>query len=190
MMKYGIAINGKFVIIGGDERQVRRTVALCMPQFSVDMIKTYSDDEIEQGHDGNGYEKGHAPQKPVEEARAEKLAELNAAFEMASREAHCFSSLGFEIDADEVANRNIEGLILVLKEGESTLFRAYDNTFHEVSREQLETMRREIVMNSQKRYRLKWEREAAIESAETAEELDAMAIAFESASEATPQPDA
>lgn len=142
---------------------------------------------------GEWYEVSALPESPaptLDEAKAEKLAELKAAFEAALKEAHCFSSLGFEIDADEVANRNIEGLILVLKEGESTLFRAYDNTFHEVSREQLETMRREIVMNSQKRYRLKWEREAAIESAETAEELDAMAIAFESASEATPQPDA
>ncbi len=117
------------------------------------------------------------PPKPtLEEAKAQKLAELNAAFATASGQAHCRTSLGFEINADEIANRNIEGLVFVMQPGESTLFRAYDNSFHSVTREELEMMRREIVVNSQKLYQAKWTLEAAITVAESIEALDAIVL--------------
>ena len=177
-MRYGIVENHKFVLIDENLKRLKNTLPF-MPQYSVDMVETYPDDEVEQGFDGNWYEKGHAPQKPLEEARAAKLTELNAAFTLASQTTHCISSAGFEIDANETANRNIEGLVLVLKPEESTLFRAYDNRFHEVTKEQLETMRKEIVVNSQRLYQTKWQIEAAIEAAETVGELDAIVIAFE-----------
>ena len=119
----------------------------------------------------------------LEEAREAKLAELEAAFDTTSREAHCTSSVGFEIDADETANRNIEGLVLVMQPEETTLFRAYDNTFHEVTREQLETMRKEIVINSQYLYQAKWTMEAQIQAAETAEVLDTIIITAEALAE-------
>ena len=177
-MRYGIVENHKFVLIDENLKRLKNTLPF-MPQFSVDMVETYPDDEVEQGFDGNWYEKGHAPQKPLEEARAAKLTELNTAFTSASETAHCMSSAGFEINADEIANRNIEGLVLVLNEGESTLFRDWDNRFHEVKKEQLETMRKEIVVNSQRLYQTKWQIEAAIETAETVEELEAIAITFD-----------
>lgn len=177
-MRYGIVENHKFVLIDENLKRLKNTLPF-MPQYSVDMVETYPDDEVEQGFDGNWYEKGHAPQKPLEEARAAKLTELNAAFTAASENAHCQSSAGFEIDANETANRNIEGLVLVLKPEESTLFRDWDNRFHEVTKEQLETMRKEIVVNSQRLYQTKWQIEAAIEAAETVGELDAIVIAFE-----------
>ena len=177
-MRYGIVENHKFVLIDENLKRLKNTLPF-MPQYSVDMVETYPDDEVEQGFDGNWYEKGHAPQKPLEEAKAAKLVELNAAFTTASETAHCLSSAGFEIDADEIANRNIEGLALVLEPGESTLFRAYDNSFHEVTKEQLETMRKEIVVNSQRLYQIKWQIEAAIDAAQTVGELDAIEIAFE-----------
>ena len=172
-MKYGIVENHKFILIDDDLQRLKNTLPF-MPQYSVEQIGTYDEDQIEQGHDGTWYEKGHAPQRPLEEARTEKLAELEAAFDTASREAHCTSSVGFEIDADETANRNIEGLVLVMQPEETTLFRAYDNTFHEVTREQLETMRKEIVVNSQYLYQAKWTMEARIKAAETTGELEAI----------------
>mgnify|MGYP002540182697 FL=1 len=177
-MRYGIVENHKFVLIDENLKRLKNTLPF-MPQYSVDMVETYPDDEVEQGFDGNWYEKGHAPQKPLEEARAAKLTELNTAFTSASETAYCMSSAGFEIDADEIANRNIEGLALVLEPGESTLFRAYDNSFHEVTKEQLQTMRKEIVVNSQRLYQTKWQIEAGIEAAETVDELDAIDIVFE-----------
>ena len=130
---------------------------------------------------GGYYEVFALPERTLEEAKAAKQTELATAFDRASQTARCQTSAGFEINADETANRNIERLPLVLKPGESTLFRAYDNSFHEVTKEQLETMRREIVVHSQKRYQNKWQIEAAIDAAQTVEELEAIDIAFEKA---------
>ena len=135
---------------------------------------------------GDWYEVVALPEPPkptLDKARTGKLVELNAAFATASANAHCRSSLGFEINADEVANRNIEGLVFVMQPGESTLFRAYDNSFHSVTREELETMRKEIVVNSQRLYQAKWTLEAAITAAETVEALDAIALSAEALGE-------
>lgn len=128
---------------------------------------------------GEYYEVVALPEQTLEEAKAVRLTELNVAFISASENAHCQSSAGFEINADETANRNIEGLTLVLEPGESTLFRAYDNSFHEVTKEQLETMRKEIVINSQWLYQAKWTVENQVESAETIEALEAIVITTE-----------
>lgn len=83
-----IAINGKFALINEGENRIRKTITLCMPQYSAAQIKTYDDSEVEQGHDGNWYEKGHAPQRPLEEIKVAKLIELGTAFEKASQTAH------------------------------------------------------------------------------------------------------
>ena len=181
-MKYGIVENHKFVLIDDDLQRLKNTLPF-MPKWKETDIAPYEDSEIEQGYDGAWYEKGHAPQRPLEEYRAEKLAELETAFIRASQEAHCMSSVEFEIDADEIANRNIEGLVLVMQPGQTTLFRAYDNTFHEVTREQLETMRKEIVVNSQYLYQAKWTMEAQIQAAETAETLEAIVVTTDSLAE-------
>ena len=128
---------------------------------------------------GEYYEVVPVPEPPeptLDELKKARLSELETAFDTASEEAHCTSSAGFEIDADEIANRNIEGLVLVMQAGETTLFRAYDNSFHEVTREQLEIMRKEIVINSQYLYQAKWTLEAQIMQAQTEKELEAIGI--------------
>ena len=58
---------------------------------------------------------------------------------------------------------------------DTTLFCDYNNQFHEVTREQLETMRKEIVANSQ----IKWQYRSLIEAATTVDELDAITIRFD-----------
>ena len=77
-MKYGIVENHKFVLIDEDLQRLKNTLPF-MPNLSADQIASYENNEIEQSHDGNWYEKGHAPQRPLEEAKAAKLAEINAA---------------------------------------------------------------------------------------------------------------
>ena len=125
------------------------------------------------------YDEINTPYIPTfEEQKAAKLGEGKMAFEEASANAHFMSSAGFEINADEKANRNIEGLVLVLKPEESTLFRSYDNSFHKVTKEQLEMMRKEIAVNSQRLCQIKWQIEAAIDVAETLDELNAINVAF------------
>lgn len=117
--------------------------------------------------------------RDLETERANKLSELSTAFEDASEMAHLTSSLGFEIDANETANRDIEGLILVMSDTDTTLFCDYNNQFYEVTRAQLETMRREIVANSQRLYQIKWQYRSLIEAATTVDELDAITIRFD-----------
>lgn len=126
------------------------------------------------------YEKGYAPEKTLEEAKTAKLAELNAAFESAAKTAHCLSSVGFEINADESANRNISSLIIAMEAtGEETVqFCAYDNSFHEVTLAQLKTMQLEIIANAQAIYQRKWELREQINGTETIEELEAIDITF------------
>ena len=124
--------------------------------------------------------KGHAPQRPLEEARTEKLAELEAAFDTASHKAHCTSSVGFEIDADETANRNVSSLIVAMEANgeDSVLFCAYDNTFHEVTLDQLRIMQIEIITHARAVYARKWALREAIEAAQSVVELESLSISF------------
>lgn len=172
-MKYGIVENNKFILIDDDLQRLKNTLPF-MPQYTLSDIGTFEDSEVEQGYDGAWYEKGFAPQRPLEEAKAAKLAELKTAFQNTRETAHCMCALGFEVDANEDANTNIVGLITVMEEGETTMFRAYDNSFHEVSKGDLITMRNNIIKNSQFLYQMKWEMENRINNAVSKEELDSL----------------
>lgn len=117
----------------------------------------------------------------LDELKQNKLEAVKTAFLAASETAHCMSSVGFEIDANETANRDINGLIVVMEARgkETELFRAYDNTFHEVTLDDLKTMLVEISEHGQKLYARKWQLEVSIQAATTAEELDDITITFE-----------
>ena len=179
-MRYGIIENKRFVLIDDDLQRLKNTL-LFMPQYTVDQIKSYEDNQIEQGCDGIWYLAGHAPEKPLEEAKTEKLNELATAFEKASKTAHCLSSSGFEINADETANRNISSLIVAMEAtgGETVRFCAFDNCFHDVTLAQLKTMQLEIIANAQSLYRQKWTLRERIHAAQTLEELSEIDITFE-----------
>ena len=110
----------------------------------------------------------------MEKAKKEKLQELKNSFQNTRKTAHCMCALGFEVDANEDANTNIVGLITVMKDGETTMFRAYDNSFHEVSREDLITIRDNIIKNSQFLYQMKWSMESRINNAISEEELNSL----------------
>lgn len=130
---------------------------------------------------GDFYEVVALPEQTLEEVRAAKLAELVTVFEKASKTAHCLSSVGFEINADDTAARNISNLIVALEETdrETVYFCAYDNTFHAVTLPQLRAMRLEIIDNAEAIYQMKWILRNQINGAETIEELGAIAITFE-----------
>ena len=110
--------------------------------------------------------------------QAIKLDAVKTAFTEASAKAHCPSTVGFDIDANETANRDITGLINVLEATgvEQTVFRAYDNSFHEVTLTQLKTMLTEISLNGQYLYQAKWTLEAQIMQVQTEKELEAIGI--------------
>ena len=117
----------------------------------------------------------------LEGTKERRLGELKSAFEQASVDAHCVSSLGFEINAGSVAKRDIDGLIEKMEYSgqETEMFRAYDNTFHQVTLDQLKLMRINVIDNGNALYQRKWQLEAQINACTTVEELNAIDIDFE-----------
>lgn len=116
----------------------------------------------------------------VENVRARKLNELNSLFEQAETNGTLESSVGFTIDANERANRDIDGLIKALENTpeETVMFCAADNSFHEVTLDNLKTMQLEVIGYGQQLYQTKWELRTRIMAAETKEEIDAIEIKF------------
>lgn len=109
--------------------------------------------------------------------KARKLDELNAAHETAEADAHVLSSLGFEIDANDRANRDVEGILKTIGDG-TTLFCDYNNEFHELNKAQVETLQVEIIQNAQALYAQKWQYRTQVEAAESVEELGAIEFTF------------
>ena len=156
-----------------------------IPTGAVRISEEYHAELLEKqslGHtiqpDANGRPIAAPPPAPtLEEAHAVKLAEISAAFELAGATAHVTSSLGFEIDANERANRDTEGLITVLSatEAPGTFFCDYNNAMREVTLEQLKTIRLEIIAHGQALYAKKWLLREAANAAQTVAEIQAVA---------------
>lgn len=107
-----------------------------------------------------------------------KLAELATAFEKASDDAHCMSSLGFEIDADETAGKNISNLIAVTGDADTIMFCDYYNQFHPVALAGLKTMQAEVITETNRLRQTKWTYRDAINAAVTEDDLLAITIDF------------
>lgn len=106
---------------------------------------------------------------------------LKIRFKLSQESSHLISSLGFEVNADETANRNIDGLIKLLT-ADSTItsvqFCAYDNTFHGVTLDNLKTLQKELILFGNQLYAKKWTYRMGISSATTLKDLQAIDIAF------------
>ena len=135
-MKYGIVENHKFILIDDDLQRLRNTLPF-MPQYSVEQIGTYDEDQIEQGHDGTWYEKGHAPEVP------EEVALLNAKAERAKAVASITVEVdGMVFDGDETAQDRMARAITMfqasnLPDDYTTAWVLADNTVAQVTVNQL-----------------------------------------------------
>lgn len=115
------------------------------------------------------------------ETRKRKEAELTEAFSTAQQKAHLTSSVGFEIDANETANRNVAGLVTLLSASGAPAyveFCDYHNEMHRVTLADLKTMQQEIIAYGSQLYAKKWALRDRIASAKTSEELNAIEIVF------------
>ena len=112
----------------------------------------------------------------LDSLKAQKMAEINAAFTQAEKEGHVLSSLGFEVDATERANRDIEGLIKMLTATQKpeAYFCDYHNTMQLVTIEGLKTVQLEIIGFGQQLYAKKWLLRETVQAATTAEEVQAV----------------
>lgn len=115
----------------------------------------------------------------LDEAKAQKLTELNSLSseleQTENKNMVVTSSLGFRINADPKAKRNIDTLI----ELEVPIFRDYDNKLHlDMTTDNLKTIKREISMNAVNLYNQKWVIEKEIKSLKTVEEVNNYHITF------------
>lgn len=99
------------------------------------------------------------------------LTQLNQDLETAKERAHIKSSLGFEVDANQTANENVNGLLVTTGDG-TVQFCDYYNEFHELNKAQLQTLQAEIIANAQSLYAQKWQYRAAIEECTDNDQLD------------------
>mgnify|MGYP006923194891 CR=1 FL=1 len=119
------------------------------------------------------YIKGHEkPESTIEELKAKKLAEISAEAHKYSQyecgEMYLKSSKGFRINADHKSQDNIRGLIAL---NTATAFKDFDNQFHQVSVDDLNTMLTECYVNGSSLYQQKFEYEARVDAAKSAEDL-------------------
>lgn len=119
----------------------------------------------------------------LERMKEAKLAILDAKWRAAEASGKVQSSAGFVIDANERANRDVDGLIkrLTALGDDSADFCAADNSYHTVTLEQLKAMQLEIIQYGQGIYAKKWELRTAIANAVTVADLEAVEISFASA---------
>ena len=117
-------------------------------------------------------EEAEAEHNKFENRQARALVQLNKNLEAVKERAHIKSSLGFEVDANQTANENVNGLLITIGDGETVQFCDYYNEFHELNKSDLETLQTEIIENAQNLYAQKWQYRTAIEICTNNEELD------------------
>ena len=130
-------------------------------------------------YEGNSIQAwGYDDTEKFENAKKDKLQELSqksSAFEQTeNKEMYLISSLGYKVNADPKALRNINVLI----SQKVTQFKVYDNTLKPVTVDELKIIKSEIEQNALNLYHQKWVFEDLINKAETKEELDAIEIKF------------
>lgn len=113
----------------------------------------------------------------LQDAKDQKLRELKRISQDALNTAYVNSSLGFKADANPTAVRDLEGLVLIADP--SVMFCDFNNEFHALTKEQVQTLQREVLLNGQNLYAQKWTFRTQIESAESIASLDDIQIAFE-----------
>lgn len=125
---------------------------------------------------GYYYEVVAIPAPTLEEVRERKMAELASAFDAWRADgATLISSLGFEADADEKANADVNGLVI---KGQPAVFMDARNQAHELTLDQLKTLQHEIIDSASYGYQKKWAYRDAINGSQTVEALNAISIVF------------
>ena len=135
--------------------------------------------DTEKDWRGYTYVKGYAQAKSLEVAKQQKLSQLKQESEKYSayecETMFVNSSLGFKINADHKSQDNIRGLIAL---NIPTAFKDFDNQFHQVSVEDLNTLLSECYANGASLYQQKFNMELQISQLQDVEEVDNYPIVF------------
>lgn len=118
-------------------------------------------------------------QKSLEELKNEKLDEIsnyaNRFEQNKCDEMFITSSLGFRANADRRSLQNVENLIRI---GQNTVFKDYDNLFHTITVQDLETLALEISTNGSNLYNQKFQMQMTVMNFTTIQELENFEIQF------------
>lgn len=130
------------------------------------------------------YEKIIPKEKSLDELKAEKLEALTAYAGQFDQykcdDMYVTSSIGgYKFNADIRSQTNMQGLIDVLDEGTTTLYKDYDNEFRTMTKADLVVLKSECLQNGQYLYQQKWTLQTKINACNSKEELDAIEIKFE-----------
>lgn len=126
------------------------------------------------------------PEPTIEELRSQKKLQLKERFEQISETTYLKSSLGFWIDANDTANRNVQSLIRQLEyaiengapEDTTVQFRDYNNQYQNVTLANIKVLQNEIDANGTYLYGIKWQYEAQIDQCESKDDLDLITFMF------------
>ena len=123
------------------------------------------------------------PEKTLDELKAEKLEALTAYAGQFDQykcdDMYVTSSIGgYKFNADIRSQTNMQGLIDVLDEGTTTLYKDYDNEFRTMTKADLAVLKSECLQNGQYLYQQKWAYRAQINACTTKEELAAITFEF------------
>ena len=146
-----------------------------------DIEHNYIPIEDTQQSDINGwtYRKELCPMKGLTEKKQDKLTELSMIadkFEQNKCDSmYVVSSLGFRANADRRSLQNVSNLIDI---GVETQFKDYDDQFHLLSVEDLETLALEIKKNGANLYSQKFTMQYQIASAQSEQDLENIQIEF------------
>lgn len=121
------------------------------------------------------------PAAALVEAKAERLRLLAERFAHAEAFGHFGSSLGFEVDATERANRDVAGLVTLMAStaAPETYLCDYSSQMRPVSLADLKTLQLELITHGQLLYARKWELQNRIAAAESVEAVEHIEISFD-----------
>lgn len=126
------------------------------------------------------FPKSLCPMKGLEDFKTDLLNKISAYADRYEQnkcdEMYVISSLGFRANADRRSLQNVENLIRL---GQETVFKDYDNQFHSVSIQDLETLLMEISANGSNLYNQKFQMQFAVMNLTTEQELENFEIQFE-----------
>lgn len=134
-----------------------------------------------QQSDINGwtYRKSECPMKGLTEKKQDKLRELSRYADRFEQnkcdEMYVTSSLGFRANADRRSLQNVSNLIDI---GEATQFKDYDDQFHLLGIQDLETLGLEIKKNGANLYSQKFTMQYQIANCQTESEVENFTIQF------------
>ena len=134
-----------------------------------------------QQSDINGwtYRKSECPMKGLTEKIQDKLRELSRYADRFEQnkcdEMYVVSSLGFRANADRRSLQNVENLIDI---GEATQFKDYDDQFHLLGVQDLQTLGLEIKKNGANLYSQKFTMQYQIANCQTESEVENFTIQF------------